>query len=898
MLYKTVSFTQFFHYIYGIIQLVKNRPFDHLFRPHVLKPFLWLNFFFIISTCLNAQINSTIPQWVNINSIKDVGIVNKKAIKDGYHYVLVDEQYNIVKKHNYFHYATSAITEEALVNVSQIEFSYDPSYEKAYLHSVKIHRGNQVIDKTPSLVLKELNEENERGNGILNGKKTLYTNLSDVRKNDIVEYSFSIIGENPIMKNYFNLSLWLSYSVPVGKIYLRVIFPKNIEPSISNQNISISPKIKITDVNDYTWEVNNPKITKLESSTPSWYNPYRRVQISNLKNWNEVKEHCRSLLAVSAYNNLGLKKIVDSIAKSTKNIEEKITSIIEFVQTHVRYSGNEAGIYSHVPRSPEYILKNRFGDCKEKSTLLNEMLKLIEVKAYPVLINTSLGKTLTDQNPSIDVFNHCISCFIYEEKYYFVDPTISYQRGNFKLRIVPSYEIGMVLDNSKNTFETIEPDLKSTTSMLEEFFIEKTGGARLKVTSVFTGSSADASRYDFLVNSLYDVQDAYKKFYTRFTDDIEIIDTVSYIDNEEKNEFTVTEHYFLNNFWVPEDSTKSKVVKKDFLPYSLHYKLNYGEENKRNDPLLISYPVNHTHTITIYKEGGWNVENSTKTENNRFFSYSYSTKLNEESLILAYSFSSKTDIIEPKDYLDYKTKMDFINNNMVFSSEEKPLTDGTVGFNWSLILVLLCGLTLASIASWHLYKKPFKSDYISRFSSIGGWLILVGIGVTITPFTLLFSLYKECEGDIAVNYAIYYFDERSVYFSPLRGYFSLFVTFFNSLLFVTSILILILFYQKKASFRLYYSLFRISNVVILIIDVIILHSLYSDSNELDERQLLSTETTGMIRVFIQTCIWVPYIWYSERSRYTFTKENTLANGSPTEIPPPLEEDNANIKLAD
>ena len=473
-------------------------------------------FFILLFNGIIAQINSIIPDWVKSIDIKSVGNVNKKQIKEGYYYVLFDEQFHVAKKHSYYHYAISVLAEEALTDVSQIEFSYDPSYEKVCLHHVKIYRGSDIIDKTKNLDVKILNEESKRNKGILSGKKTFYVNLSDVRKGDIIEYSYSIIGENPIMANYFSFNISLSYSVPVGKISVRLLFPKNTTPTIVNKNTKLQPIIKQTDLNDYTWEIDNPVVMTTESSLPSWYSAYAVVQVSNLKNWNEVKDYCKTLFKESAYDKKGLKLIIDSIVKSSSDLESQITSIVEFVQTHIRYSGNENGIYSHVPRTPDYVLKNRFGDCKEKSGLLNALLKMINVEAYPVLINTYMGTKISEEVPSINAFDHCISGFYHKNKLYFIDPTITYQRGNFKLRILPSYEIGMVLDNKESPFTLIPIDKTSKNDMLEEIVIDENGDARLKATSVYTGVNADDIRYYFLTNSIYDIQEAYQKFYSKF----------------------------------------------------------------------------------------------------------------------------------------------------------------------------------------------------------------------------------------------------------------------------------------------------------------------------------------------------------------------------------------------
>jgi hypothetical protein len=87
------------------------------------------------------------PTWVKAESINNIREVDAENIDDGYYYVLVDEQYNTAAKTNYFHYATKATSETGTETISQIEISYDPSYQKVRFHFIKIHRGDLVIDR-------------------------------------------------------------------------------------------------------------------------------------------------------------------------------------------------------------------------------------------------------------------------------------------------------------------------------------------------------------------------------------------------------------------------------------------------------------------------------------------------------------------------------------------------------------------------------------------------------------------------------------------------------------------------------------------------------------------------------------------------------------------------------
>ena len=155
---------------------------------------------------------------------------------------------------------------------------------------------------------------------------------------------------------------------------------------------------------------------------------------------------------------------------------------------------------------------------------------------------------------------------------------------------------------------------------------------------------------------------------------------------------------------------------------------------------------------------------------------------------MIYSYSANTGVVYPSDYKDYKEKMDFINYNMLFTAQEKPLVTGIIGFNWSLVLTLLAALLLSSILIWHLYHKPYQTSYGFNFnpnySSIGGWLVLLGIGVTLNPLLLLYAVYSEYSTEMNVNYLVYFFDPESSYFNPIKGYYAYFIAAANTCLFV------------------------------------------------------------------------------------------------------------------
>jgi hypothetical protein len=86
---------------------------------------------------------------------------------------------------------------------------------------------------------------------------------------------------------------------------------------------------------------------------------------------------------------------------------DKTEAIAEFVQTQVRYFVIEMGIGGYQPHFAGDIFRNRYGDCKDKATLLSAMLSALGVHSALVMVDTSRGVVDPDA-PSI-VGDHMIT---------------------------------------------------------------------------------------------------------------------------------------------------------------------------------------------------------------------------------------------------------------------------------------------------------------------------------------------------------------------------------------------------------------------------------------------------------------------------------------------------------
>jgi hypothetical protein len=82
-------------------------------------------------------------------------------------------------------------------------------------------------------------------------------------------------------------------------------------------------------------------------------------------------------------------------------------ALASFVQKEIRYVAIELGIGGLQPHAAAEVFAHRYGDCKDKATLLKAMLKEIGVDSYYFVINTARG-SITDSTPANLGFNHMI----------------------------------------------------------------------------------------------------------------------------------------------------------------------------------------------------------------------------------------------------------------------------------------------------------------------------------------------------------------------------------------------------------------------------------------------------------------------------------------------------------
>jgi hypothetical protein len=616
----------------------------------------------------SGYIVPNLPTWVVPVQSDVKSKVTMYDVNSGYYTTLYDNQMNLETAEDYVHFKLKVLTNGGVEEASEINISFDSSYQKAEFHYVYIWRNGKKIDKTESLDLKLLTNETQLESNIYNGKVKLYDVLQDVRKNDIVEYAYTVKGNNPIYENFRYNSSGLQGYNPIDHLYIRFVYPKDkgyTHKCLNCEETDITASTEGTN-EILIVEKNHLKIIENEETEPSWFLAYPLLAVTNFKDWETINNWAYTIFEMDHVPNL--KEEFAEVYGAFSTTEEKITAAIDFVQNDIRYMGIESGIGSIKPFTPKQVLDQRFGDCKDKSLLLVSMLRSLGVtKSYPVLVSTSLTTHVDDFMPSGTLFDHCIAFFEYQGKEYWIDPTLSSQGGSFKAKMVYDYGKTLIIDNTSKDLKSMNiVDTITKTEIYEVFKIPNfTDDGALKITTKFYGLKADNFRSSLEYNSLKDISDYYKGYYENLFPSIISTERMKVDDDLANNIITLEENYSFSNVWEQVNDGFYDRNAFTYEPINLYDYMTTLTCEKKENPVGVPFPSAISISTLLQLPDVIEIEKITENVENEAFTYTYTQRnLGKKMVKLSYDYKTKKEYIAAKDFGEVCTEMNEVVKNI------------------------------------------------------------------------------------------------------------------------------------------------------------------------------------------------------------------------------------------
>ncbi|MCU1331319.1 MAG: hypothetical protein JWM08_311 [Candidatus Angelobacter sp.] len=127
----------------------------------------------------------------------------------------------------------------------------------------------------------------------------------------------------------------------------------------------------------------------------------------NSESWNDLGMWYSQLTAGVRESSPALQAKALELAPPSLPMFERIRALSLFAQRDVRYYAIEIGIGGYRPHPAAEIFSHRYGDCKDKATVLSSMLAQIGVKSFYMPIHATRG-IYNDKTPPNSAFNHVI----------------------------------------------------------------------------------------------------------------------------------------------------------------------------------------------------------------------------------------------------------------------------------------------------------------------------------------------------------------------------------------------------------------------------------------------------------------------------------------------------------
>tara|TARA_R110002050_G_scaffold201841_1_gene337008 strand:- start:45071 stop:47734 length:2664 start_codon:yes stop_codon:yes gene_type:complete len=709
--------------------------------------------FFLFSTSVKAQTNyqSARPTW----TIKQAfPAENSDWQVDGFQWLLYDRQVNFSTEENYYHYAFKLESPEAVSSLSNIEVSYDPSYEQLFFHKIIVHRGTEVISVLDQQIPKEIRKESSRDRLLYDSTLSVIFNLNDVRPGDILEYSFTRKGVNPLFKGHFFTSEYFEKPSVIGLSLFRILVPTNRMPQYFLANNAPSPKLIGTgNVTEMRWVMEETKRYDYYQNEPSWYDGRQSVVVSNYNSWEKLNQKLLPWYTIPRDEAEYLRSVALEMTAGDESMAEKITRLSRFVQDDVRYLGFENGINAFKPHSSVKVYESRYGDCKDKSLLLVGLLNGIGVDAAPMLVNTNLRGSLKEQEVSPFFFNHCVVVLSYKGDTAFVDPTISNMGNQFLEVSFPTYGKGLIIaKGTKNLYE-IKKVNEGKIEVSEEFTVSEPGASqptKLEVTSSFEGIEADNMRAYLLGNSVDVITKDYEEYYAFTYPHIKSTGLLKVEDDREANIIRVREGYEIDSLWV---LSEEETWRASFVNTQLRGVLSYSDDKSRSAPLYLAYPQRYIYNRILILPSPWGVTPNTDLIEASEYRYSYNEKAfdNNRKVVVRQVYETKTNEVAAEDYnrfvrdhdkmlaqISYElTKPKSLSSSLLrskgkdkevaaFNADE--MKNGLYQVIYILIMIAAAFLFNLLLSKRLTKFDPAPESWVKTArQSIGGWLLLFTI---------------------------------------------------------------------------------------------------------------------------------------------------------------------------
>jgi len=299
----------------------------------------------------------------------------------------------------------------------EFDVRYTPGSEDVEIRQARVYRRGPGGPDAPFEVLEAAERDDvdlsEPWYGLYYDNRAEVVRFEGLRAGDVLEIQYvveDVSAENQ-MADYFGDLQTIAESVPKRRWEYTLLAPAS-RPIYSNTPRVAGLSRSVTEAGGeraYAFAARDVPAIDAEPAMPGLAEIAPYLHVSTYASWDDVGAWYWRLVDEQLVADDDLRRAARAVVGPKDDDRARVRAIHDLVVTGTRYVGLEFGIHGFKPYKVTQVLARRFGDCKDKASLLVAMLREVGVDADLVLLRTRRLGLLDREPASLAAFDHAIA---------------------------------------------------------------------------------------------------------------------------------------------------------------------------------------------------------------------------------------------------------------------------------------------------------------------------------------------------------------------------------------------------------------------------------------------------------------------------------------------------------
>lgn len=308
---------------------------------------------------------------------------------------------------------TSLLTETGIDWYGEETVTFSTSRENVDIVDAFTENPDDLRYKLDDKAIRLVEADNAQDSGTYSDEKSYVLIFPNLTPGSQTHYRSRRVEYTPLHLGHYFQTFWFSVNVYYGDVLIELSHDPAIDLQIEipDRKPAVTYK-RLEDGKDgtvrYQFRYANHQPIEIDSSTVSRMDISPYVRISSIPSMLEEAKLYQAAARDKEQPSEQIRKLADEITAGITDSKEQARAIYNWVATQIRYVGIYLGDGGIVPNYADDILRNRYGDCKDKSTLLVALLTAKGIEAESAMINAGDAYTLPKLG-DISPINHVIT---------------------------------------------------------------------------------------------------------------------------------------------------------------------------------------------------------------------------------------------------------------------------------------------------------------------------------------------------------------------------------------------------------------------------------------------------------------------------------------------------------